>query len=100
VALAGPRRPARRGLGLITGIGRVAGREVMVVCNDATIKGGTYYPLTVKKDPVAGQELAAGDVALAGPRRPARRGLGPVALEATSTPPESSPASAGWRAAR
>ena len=38
------------GAGMIAGIGRVAGREcVMVVCNDATIKGGTYYPMTVKK---------------------------------------------------
>jgi len=35
--------------GLITGIGRVSGRECMIVCNDATVKGGTYYPLTVKK---------------------------------------------------
>jgi acetyl-CoA carboxylase carboxyltransferase component len=35
--------------GLVTGIGRVSGREVMVVANDATVKGGTYYPLTVKK---------------------------------------------------
>jgi 3-methylcrotonyl-CoA carboxylase beta subunit len=43
--------------GLITGIGRVAGREVMVVCNDATIKGGTYYPLTVKKH-LRAQEIA------------------------------------------
>ncbi|WP_370201407.1 carboxyl transferase domain-containing protein [Aeromicrobium sp.] len=34
---------------IVTGIGRVAGREVMVVANDATVKGGTYYPLTVKK---------------------------------------------------
>ncbi len=37
------------GAGLVTGIGRVAGREVMVVANDATVKGGTYYPMTVKK---------------------------------------------------
>jgi 3-methylcrotonyl-CoA carboxylase beta subunit len=37
------------GAGLITGIGRVSGRQVMIVCNDATVKGGTYYPLTVKK---------------------------------------------------
>src|SRR6185295_1419681 len=37
------------GAGLVTGIGRVAGREVLVVANDATVKGGTYYPLTVKK---------------------------------------------------
>ena len=37
------------GAGIITGIGRVAGRECVIVCNDATIKGGTYYPMTVKK---------------------------------------------------
>ena len=37
------------GAGLVTGIGRVSRREVMVVANDATVKGGTYYPLTVKK---------------------------------------------------
>ena len=36
------------GAGLIAGIGLVHGRHVMVVCNDATVKGGTYYPLTVK----------------------------------------------------
>ena len=35
--------------GIITGIGRVSGRECVIVCNDATVKGGTYYPLTVKK---------------------------------------------------
>src|SRR5262249_26139806 len=35
--------------GLVTGIGTVHGRHVMVVANDATVKGGTYYPLTVKK---------------------------------------------------
>ncbi|OIV36073.1 methylcrotonoyl-CoA carboxylase [Mangrovactinospora gilvigrisea] len=35
--------------GIITGVGRVAGREVVVVANDATVKGGTYYPMTVKK---------------------------------------------------
>jgi 3-methylcrotonyl-CoA carboxylase beta subunit len=35
--------------GIVTGIGRVAGRECMIVANDATVKGGTYYPLTVKK---------------------------------------------------
>ena len=35
--------------GIITGIGRIAGRECVIVCNDSTIKGGTYYPLTVKK---------------------------------------------------
>src|SRR5262245_40626772 len=35
--------------GLITGIGRVEGRDCVIVANDATVKGGTYYPLTVKK---------------------------------------------------
>ncbi|HBV56286.1 MAG TPA: carboxyl transferase, partial [Rhodobacteraceae bacterium] len=35
--------------GVITGIGRVMGRECMIICNDATVKGGTYYPMTVKK---------------------------------------------------
>jgi 3-methylcrotonyl-CoA carboxylase beta subunit len=43
--------------GIITGIGRVAGRECVIVCNDATVKGGTYYPLTVKKH-VRAQEIA------------------------------------------
>jgi 3-methylcrotonyl-CoA carboxylase beta subunit len=43
--------------GLITGIGRVAGREVVVVANDATVKGGTYYPITVKKH-LRAQEVA------------------------------------------
>src|SRR5688572_20341495 len=37
------------GAGIVTGIGRVSGREVLIVANDATVKGGTYYPLTVKK---------------------------------------------------
>jgi acetyl-CoA carboxylase carboxyltransferase component len=43
--------------GVITGIGRVSGREVLIVANDATVKGGTYYPLTVKKH-VRAQEVA------------------------------------------
>ncbi len=43
--------------GLIAGIGLVHGREVMVVCNDATVKGGTYYPITVKKH-LRAQEIA------------------------------------------
>ncbi|NKX49054.1 methylcrotonoyl-CoA carboxylase, partial [Arthrobacter deserti] len=47
------------GAGIITGIGLVHGRHVMVVCNDATVKGGTYYPVTVKK------HLRAQEVALA-----------------------------------
>ncbi|MES3015249.1 MAG: carboxyl transferase domain-containing protein, partial [Pseudomonadota bacterium] len=43
--------------GVIAGIGRVAGIECVIVCNDATVKGGTYYPLTVKKH-VRAQEIA------------------------------------------
>jgi 3-methylcrotonyl-CoA carboxylase beta subunit len=43
--------------GLITGIGRIAGRECVIVCNDATVKGGTYYPITVKKH-LRAQEIA------------------------------------------
>ena len=43
--------------GIITGIGRIAGQECVIVCNDATIKGGTYYPLTVKKH-LRAQEIA------------------------------------------
>jgi 3-methylcrotonyl-CoA carboxylase beta subunit len=43
--------------GIITGIGRVSGRECMIVVNDATVKGGTYYPLTVKKH-LRAQEIA------------------------------------------
>lgn len=43
--------------GAITGIGRVAGQECVIVCNDATVKGGTYYPMTVKKH-LRAQEIA------------------------------------------
>ncbi|NUU08071.1 carboxyl transferase domain-containing protein [Leifsonia sp. C5G2] len=43
--------------GVIAGIGLVAGRHVMIVCNDATVKGGTYYPMTVKKH-LRAQEVA------------------------------------------
>ncbi len=43
--------------GIITGIGRVSGVECMIVCNDATVKGGTYYPITVKKH-LRAQEIA------------------------------------------
>ncbi len=43
--------------GIVTGIGRVSGQEVMIVANDATVKGGTYYPLTVKKH-LRAQEIA------------------------------------------
>jgi 3-methylcrotonyl-CoA carboxylase beta subunit len=45
------------GAGIITGVARVAGREVVVVANDATVKGGTYYPMTVKKH-LRAQEVA------------------------------------------
>jgi len=45
------------GAGLVTGIGRVSGREVLIVANDATVKGGTYFPITVKKH-VRAQEIA------------------------------------------
>lgn len=43
--------------GIITGIGRVSGTDCMIVCNDATVKGGTYYPVTVKKH-LRAQEIA------------------------------------------
>src|SRR2546426_3117062 len=43
--------------GLVTGIGRVSGRECLIVANDATVKGGTYYPVTVKKH-VRAQQIA------------------------------------------
>src|SRR5579864_1671079 len=45
------------GAGLVTGVGRVSGREVLIVANDATVKGGTYFPLTVKKH-LRAQEIA------------------------------------------
>jgi 3-methylcrotonyl-CoA carboxylase beta subunit len=48
---------AIHGAGIITGVGRVAGRECVIVCNDSTIKGGTYYPMTVKKH-LRAQEIA------------------------------------------
>jgi 3-methylcrotonyl-CoA carboxylase beta subunit len=43
--------------GIVTGIGRVSGRECVIVCNDATVKGGTYFPMTVKKH-LRAQEIA------------------------------------------
>ncbi|WP_313334458.1 carboxyl transferase domain-containing protein [Comamonas sp.] len=46
------------GAGLIAGVGRVSGVDCMIVCNDATVKGGTYYPMTVKKH-LRAQEVAA-----------------------------------------
>ncbi|WP_213684513.1 carboxyl transferase domain-containing protein [Roseicyclus sp.] len=44
--------------GVIAGVGQVEGRQVMVICNDATVKGGTYFPITVKKH-LRAQEIAA-----------------------------------------
>jgi 3-methylcrotonyl-CoA carboxylase beta subunit len=57
LAASGMYDEAIHGAGIITGIGRVSGRLVMVVCNDATVKGGTYYPMTVKKH-LRAQEIA------------------------------------------
>jgi 3-methylcrotonyl-CoA carboxylase beta subunit len=48
--------------GIVTGIGRVSGRECMVIANDATVKGGTYYPITVKKHLRAQQVAADNDL--------------------------------------
>ncbi|AKZ61996.1 methylcrotonoyl-CoA carboxylase [Herbaspirillum hiltneri N3] len=50
-------RDAAPSAGIITGIGRVAGQECVIVCNDATVKGGTYYPMTAKKH-LRAQEIA------------------------------------------
>ena len=49
---------AAPGAGVIAGIGQVMGQDVMIICNDATVKGGTYYPMTVKKH-LRAQEIAA-----------------------------------------
>ncbi len=57
LAAAGLYDGAAPAAGMVTGIGRVRGREVMVVANDATVKGGTYFPLTVKKH-LRAQEIA------------------------------------------
>ncbi len=43
--------------GIITGVGQIHGIDVMVICNDSTVKGGTYYPITVKKH-LRAQEVA------------------------------------------
>ncbi|MAO02982.1 MAG: methylcrotonoyl-CoA carboxylase, partial [Citromicrobium sp.] len=45
------------GASMICGVGRVSGRQVMIVCNDPTVKGGSYYPMTVKKR-LRAQEIA------------------------------------------
>ncbi|MFN3822979.1 MAG: carboxyl transferase domain-containing protein [Pseudorhodobacter sp.] len=49
---------AAPGAGLIAGVGRISGQDCMILCNDATVKGGTYYPMTVKKH-LRAQEIAA-----------------------------------------
>ncbi len=64
--------------GLVTGIGQVEGRYCMVVANDATVKGGTYFPVTVKKHLRAQEIAAASGVAVLLPGR-FRRGLSPSA---------------------
>ena len=43
--------------GIITGVGQIHGIDVMIICNDSTVKGGTYYPITVKKH-LRAQEIA------------------------------------------
>ena len=43
--------------GIVTGVGQVSGRDCVIVANDATVKGGTYYPITVKKH-LRAQEIA------------------------------------------
>ena len=48
---------ASPGAGIVTGIGRIGGRETVIVANDPTVKGGTYFPMTVKKH-VRAQEIA------------------------------------------
>jgi acetyl-CoA carboxylase carboxyltransferase component len=57
LAAAGLYEGAAPSAGMVTGIGRVRGREVMIVANDPTVKGGTYFPLTVKKH-LRAQEIA------------------------------------------
>ncbi len=57
LAAAGLYRGEVPGAGMIAGIGRVSGRETMIVANDATVKGGTYFPMTVKKH-LRAQEIA------------------------------------------
>src|SRR5690606_18775476 len=57
LASAGLYRGEVPGAGMIAGIGRVSGRETMIVANDATVKGGTYFPMTVKKH-LRAQEIA------------------------------------------
>ncbi|NLT07265.1 MAG: methylcrotonoyl-CoA carboxylase [Solirubrobacterales bacterium] len=57
LAAAGMYEDAAPGAGIVTGVGQIAGRRCVVVANDATVKGGTYYPMTVKKH-LRAQEVA------------------------------------------
>ena len=61
------------GAGIITGIGRIAGRECVIVCNDATVKGGTYYPMTRQEAPARAGDRAREPAALHLPGRFRRR---------------------------
>ena len=63
----------RRAPGIVTGIGRVSGREVMIVANDATVKGGTYYPDDGEEAPARAADRAREPPALRLPRRLRRR---------------------------
>jgi 3-methylcrotonyl-CoA carboxylase beta subunit len=58
LAAYGMYRDGAPGAGIICGVGRVSGRECVIVCNDATVKGGTYFPMTVKKH-LRAQEVSA-----------------------------------------
>ena len=57
------------GAGIVTGVGRVSGRDVVIVANDATVKGGTYYPVTVKKAPESAADRAGESPAVLVSRR-------------------------------
>ncbi len=71
--LGGLRRTRRRAPGIVTGIGVVEGRECVIVANDATVKGGSYFPLTVKKHLRAQEVARAEPAAVPLPRRLGRR---------------------------
>ena len=71
------------GAGIITGIGRVSGREVVVICNDATVKGGSYFPMTARKHTRAQEIALQNRLPCVVPRR-LRRGLPAVAGRAVS----------------
>ena len=74
------------GAGIVTGIGRVAEREVMIVANDATVKGGTYFPLTMRKAPARPGDRRAELPALHLPGRFGRRFSCPCRMRSSPTP--------------